>query len=294
MTLATIAIPTYNRAVLLDRAVTSALAQDHAEVEVVIVDNASTDDTAEFCARRAAADPRVRYVRQPQNVSAVANFDTAVAGARGRYFMWLADDDWLAPNYLSACIARLESGAVLAAGRCQWFDGEAVSDEKPVRLLDADPADRVRALYRVVIKNSTFYGVSRTADARVASRSLHGVGGDWFVVAAYAMAGPVDTVDTTRINRSGGGESDGLTRAWRSLPIAVGRDILCSPPYGGLPHLLRARLAARCATVTAWRLGVWFPLLAGLRRLLPEALYLGVWRLYRRLRGARPAAAPDE
>src|SRR5665647_1226326 len=94
-TLATIAIPTFNRAELLKRAIASARAQDYPSVEILIVDNASEDATQEICQALAAEDPRIRYMRQPRNVGPTRNFETGLENARGHYFMWLADDDWI-------------------------------------------------------------------------------------------------------------------------------------------------------------------------------------------------------
>jgi len=68
-----IGIPTYNRAAGLERAVASVLGQTHRELELVISDNASTDNTPELCARLSASDARVRFLRQPFNRGPTAN-----------------------------------------------------------------------------------------------------------------------------------------------------------------------------------------------------------------------------
>ncbi len=79
-----IAIPTYNRAATLERAVRSALGQTHADLEVVVSDNASTDGTPELLRRLAASDPRLRSVRQDANHGMVANLNAAAALRAGR------------------------------------------------------------------------------------------------------------------------------------------------------------------------------------------------------------------
>jgi hypothetical protein len=293
MTLATIAIPTFNRAHLLARAVGSALRQDYPELEVVIFDNASTDDTPQVCAALGTGDARVRYLRQPRHVAATANFDDALAAARGDYFMWLADDDWIDAAYVSECVRRLDAGAALVAGRARWVDADGVvSDEAPTRLLEADPAQRVRQYFRTVVKNSVFYGVARTQTARALSPLVDCPGADWLAVAAFAVAGPVDTVETAAINRSTGGGSDEFRRVPASLPVAVARHIVRAAPYDAFGRVRRARLVWSCAVVTAWRVVVWFPLLAVLRRMLPATAYQGLWHAYRRARRSQPAPGP--
>ena len=98
-----IGIPTYNRVRDLRRAIASATAQDYEDLEIFISDNASTDDTEPVCRSYVASDPRIRYVRQPVNRGATRNFQLALEGARGDFFMWLADDDWLDRSYISRC-----------------------------------------------------------------------------------------------------------------------------------------------------------------------------------------------
>jgi glycosyltransferase involved in cell wall biosynthesis len=96
MDLVTIAIPTYNRSDLLVRAVKSALAQDHASVEVLVSDNASTDDTPQRMAE--IQDPRLRYVRQTRNLGMVGNFNYCLEAAKGDLFLMLSDDDLMEPE----------------------------------------------------------------------------------------------------------------------------------------------------------------------------------------------------
>jgi len=104
-----IIIPTYNRSWGLRRAVESALAQTFSNLEVIIVDDCSPDDT-EAVARR-FDDPRLRYLRQPHNVGMVANWGQGVALARGRYLVFLADDDLLHPTFVASRVAVLDERA---------------------------------------------------------------------------------------------------------------------------------------------------------------------------------------
>jgi glycosyltransferase involved in cell wall biosynthesis len=72
--LVSIGIPTYNRAELLKRAIESALNQDYKNIEVIISDNASTDDTESICQFYCNQDARLKYVRHSQNRGPGANF----------------------------------------------------------------------------------------------------------------------------------------------------------------------------------------------------------------------------
>jgi Glycosyl transferase family 2 len=104
--LVSIGIPTYNRPDLLARAIADARGQTHANLEIIISDNASGDPRVEALCRDAArADPRVRYVRQPTNVGPMPNFEFTLVEARGAYFCWFADDDGHAPDFIARLVA---------------------------------------------------------------------------------------------------------------------------------------------------------------------------------------------
>lgn len=93
--LVSVVIPSYNRAARVPRAIDSALAQTGATMEVLVVDDGSTDDTRAVVAARYGADPRVRYLaRANGGVSAARN--TGLRAARGEFIALLdSDDTWL-------------------------------------------------------------------------------------------------------------------------------------------------------------------------------------------------------
>ena len=206
--LVTIGIPTYNRAALLERAARSALDQDYARIEVVVSDNDSADATEETL-RRLAADDRLRYERQESNLGHARNFARVFEMASGELFMWLSDDDWLDPGYVSACVARLVDDPTLSLvwGRARYFrDGDLVMDERRIDLLSRSAASRVLKYFWRVNLNGPMYGVMRREQlARVPFREL--LAGDWLLVGAIAAAGRVLTVDEAHINRSMAGLS---------------------------------------------------------------------------------------
>ena len=99
--LVTIVITSYNYAHYLPLAIESALAQDYAPLEVLVLDNASTDGTPAVLARY-ASDPRFRAIRNPENIGLTPNHNKGLAEARGEYIVFLSADDRLTPG----CIAR--------------------------------------------------------------------------------------------------------------------------------------------------------------------------------------------
>lgn len=102
----TIAIPTFNRAGWIEGAVTRALAQTCSDFEVLVSDNASTDETPAVLAQ--FDDPRLRVVRHASNLGLVGNWNSCLAEARGDYFALVPDDDCIASWFIERCTELLE------------------------------------------------------------------------------------------------------------------------------------------------------------------------------------------
>jgi glycosyltransferase involved in cell wall biosynthesis len=107
VTLVTVCIPTRNQAPYLADAVRSALTQDVDELEVVVHDDASTDETPAVL--EGVRDPRLRVLRHVQPRGIAANRNSCLADARGRYVAWLDSDDVLLPGSLKRRLDLLES-----------------------------------------------------------------------------------------------------------------------------------------------------------------------------------------
>ena len=103
----TVAIPVFNRKDMVLRAVDSALAQSVDGLEVLVVDNCSTDGTWE--ALQTVRDPRVRLVRNERNVGLFGNFNRCLDLANGTYLRFLCSDDALAPGCLPEEISAMEA-----------------------------------------------------------------------------------------------------------------------------------------------------------------------------------------
>ncbi|MBB1163326.1 glycosyltransferase [Aquariibacter albus] len=139
----------YNAAATLDETLASALAQTHRDLELIAVDDGSTDDTAERLAAWAARDPRVRLLRQ-RNRGVAAARNRALREACGEFIAPLDADDLWAPAKLERLVARLR--AAPAAGLA--YSGWVVVDSAG-RPLDRSPRWTVagRALDRLAEVN---------------------------------------------------------------------------------------------------------------------------------------------
>lgn len=124
-----ICIPTYNRAAFLGQALDSIIAQATDEVEIVISDNASTDDTEALVRDYQTHFPRIRYHRNPENLGADRNFLKVVEIAQGEYCWLLGSDDALADGAIAAVLSQLGSADIYLTDRTNMsFAMDAVLD----------------------------------------------------------------------------------------------------------------------------------------------------------------------
>jgi glycosyltransferase involved in cell wall biosynthesis len=105
--LVSVIIPTYNRAQLLSRAVRSVLDQTYQNLEITIVDDASSDQTGEIL--KQFRDPRIKYLRHEENKGGSASRNTGIRVARGKYIGFLDDDDEWMPSKLECQVEHLEN-----------------------------------------------------------------------------------------------------------------------------------------------------------------------------------------
>ena len=151
MPLVSVGLPVRNGADRVTTAIRSVLEQDHADLELVVSDNASTDGTEDVCRDLARSDPRVRYVRQPLDLGILGNFRATIRLSTGTYFRWIGDDDLIDPTYLTRCLEafRQHPEALLVTTQIEYvaadgttssttsYDGAALASPDPVVRLQA-------------------------------------------------------------------------------------------------------------------------------------------------------------
>ena len=115
MTLVSVIIPAFNAQNTLDRAIGSVLGQSHDRIEVIIIDDGSTDNTVQIAADIAARDSRCTLLRHDQSRGAAAARNTGIDKANGDYIAFLDADDVWHPEKLRRQLAVL---APRGAGIC--------------------------------------------------------------------------------------------------------------------------------------------------------------------------------
>lgn len=104
--LVTVYIPTYNRVELLKRALNSVVNQTYKNLEVIVVDDNSSDGTQEFLKNFNKQDPRVSYILKTNNSGACASRNLAIDKASGLFITGLDDDDYFSPNRIEQLIDK--------------------------------------------------------------------------------------------------------------------------------------------------------------------------------------------
>ena len=143
-------VPTYNRAYCVTRAIDSVLAQTYANVEVVVIDDGSTDNTADVIHERFCQQPRVRYLRQ-QNGGVSAARNTGLRHARGEFLALCDSDDYWHPWKLAAQVAALNQFPDVGL---VWTEMEAV--DPTGRIIDPRHLKNMYAGYRNFTEDELF------------------------------------------------------------------------------------------------------------------------------------------
>jgi|GEM_PF-755815 glycosyltransferase involved in cell wall biosynthesis len=210
--LISIGLPTYNGDKRIVSTVTAILNQNYPNLEIIISDNCSTDDTESVCTKLCQSSPLIHYFRQKENIGIILNFKFVLSKAAGDFFMWVADDDTLAPGVLQKYADFLisHSSYSLVSGEIRyWWDNRPVFDEKGFSIEHALSDVRVSKYYSRVKHGATFYGLMPIAVAKQI-RLKNRMGEDWHVVAKVAYLGKIKMLDGIGYHKKLNGSSKTL------------------------------------------------------------------------------------
>lgn len=209
-TLVSVGLPVRNAGARVVAAVRSVLAQDHGRMELVISDNASTDDTEEVCRDLARSDPRIVYHRQAANIGLLNNFQYTIRTARGTFFRWIGDDDELEPTFVSRCLREFAADPrlLLVTTGLMYTGPDGVTDSPRYDgggLGSDDPLVRLVEMLRLLDQSQLLvdplYGMVRRAPvAAIPRRNM--LREDEVFAAKLALTGPWGHVPEVLAHRS--------------------------------------------------------------------------------------------
>ncbi len=132
----TVAIPTYNRSRLLRESIQSVLNQTWPDFDLLVADNASSDDTADVVA--SFRDRRIRYHRHAANLGMRTNYKFALTAPETELVAYLSDDDLYRPELLETAIVALDRFEEAAYFACpaQFFGTDVTGELRPYAIRD--------------------------------------------------------------------------------------------------------------------------------------------------------------
>jgi len=169
--LITIGLPVYNSERYVRQSLDSLLAQTYSDFVLVISDNASTDGTAQICKQYAAADSRVKYVRNDVNIGNPRNFNRVFELTTTRYLKWSTADDFWGSTFLEQALDIMEGDSSIALCYPQAVlvdadGGNPTNYDDVLHLVQEDPADRFLSLIATIKLAHQHLGLIRMSHLR--------------------------------------------------------------------------------------------------------------------------------
>ena len=165
MAKADVVVPCYNYAHFLEACVRSVLDQSIKDIRVLIIDDASRDDSLLVARKLAREDPRVTVVGHAENKGHIETYNEGIAWASAEYFLLLSADDLLVPGALERAIEVMDANPdiVLTYGQViEWHDDLRFPDVEPVHEYTWERHDLLRQLCATTINISTCTAIGRT------------------------------------------------------------------------------------------------------------------------------------
>ena len=301
MPLVSIGLPVYNGARWLDEAIQSILSQTFRDLELIICDNASTDNTQAICERWARLDTRVRYYRNETNIGLMPNHNLAFSYARGEFFQWFAYDDQHHPESIEKRAALLQQrpDIVLVYTAAVGIDADGSKSSPSSSNFDLDH-DRVSDRFSMLIQNipaseAVIYGLIRR-DVLAKSLLLRNcLGADRCLLAELALSGRMYKIPTVLFFRRlhKGNMVTSQEEPWRFRPEYSGK--LIFPHWRVNKEHVRTILRSSLSVGTKIRLmlkvGDW---MLRQKSILKSELGFALYYWRQRLQGKNPTLAPEE
>jgi glycosyltransferase involved in cell wall biosynthesis len=165
--LVSIGVPAYNGANFLRASLYSLINQTYRNLQIVVSDDSSSDDTLKICNSFRDLDSRVIVVSNRERLGAVANYNRVLELADGDFFFWNAQDDCRHPMYVARCVEQFKSNKSLVFCHSQYSDSAVTNDSVPlIRSLDpfvkqSDFRIRFLEAYKCFVGSTAFYGMYR-------------------------------------------------------------------------------------------------------------------------------------
>ena len=191
-----IGLPVYNGADWLGDTLNSLLSQSYSNIELIISDNASTDNTEQLCKDYAAGDKRILYIRNEYNMGVTENYNNVYRRSKGKYFKWASASDLCDKEFIKKCVNVLETNenVVLCYPKTKLFVGDVNNCEEysdNLYLQQEMSSERFIALLNNIKLNNLMNGVIRSNVLRKTCLHKNYLGSDINLMSELALYGKI-------------------------------------------------------------------------------------------------------
>jgi glycosyltransferase involved in cell wall biosynthesis len=224
--LVSIGVPIFNGEHSIADTLSRLLVQSYQNIELIVSDNCSTDNTQKICESFATRDKRIKYFRQSKNEGVGRNFRFVLEQARGKYFFWNAGDDSRSADFVAVNVAFLEAHPDYCASTSPTRDEGGKFNPRWMgdRALDQDTLEKkILTYFKGWHRNAIFYSMYRR-EVMANHPILYGpehLGQDWTMMIYTAKLGHFQRLDQGELILGKGGISKGIQhmRSARKRPI---------------------------------------------------------------------------
>ena len=169
--LVTVGIPVFNGEETLSSCIDSLNMQTYTNLEILIFDNCSEDNTREISERAQSADERIRYYLSDKNLGTVHSFSSLLGLANGKFFMWAAADDLRPPDYVEQAFLHLQANPE-ASLSAPVTEGYVEGIDEPIYRVKVPDFEQRKGyisrtyMYLTNLPATAIYGLFRTARAK--------------------------------------------------------------------------------------------------------------------------------
>lgn len=180
----------------LEKALDSILNQTYKNIEIIISNNGSTDETKMFLEKISKLDNRIKIFNQNPEILPLANFQFVLNNSCGKYFKWNAADDLISKDFIDENVKFLENNSSFTCSSSKfWF--ESNSNEIFSHNLDQDIYNRINNFFKIrFVSHNIFFGLSkREILIKTVDKSKDYLAIDWMTDLDLLIFGKFKTID---------------------------------------------------------------------------------------------------
>jgi len=197
----TIGLMVYNEEKDLDEAIRSIYEQNFEDIEILVGNNASTDNSTNIIESYAKQDARIVHIQRERNIGALQNWNDLVNRAKGEYFILAGGHDKWSPNYLKNLSKELDNNqkAVVSYAKTTWIDKDSAEINYSTSLLDTSGLSHIGKFVSLMFSNQhPIMGLIRTKSIRETRMQLEILGSGEIFLQELVQLGDFVLVENER------------------------------------------------------------------------------------------------